>query len=59
MGADKVSATLKGVGHKRFPLFTKKGKGAQNVLSCLEGAGGGGVSFGPAIFPFCSPTPRN
>ena len=30
-----------------------KGGGARNVLPCLEG--GGAKSFGPAIFPFCSP----
>ena len=28
--------------------------GARKVLPCLEG-GGGAKSFGPAIFPFCSP----
>ena len=30
--------------------------GAQHVLPCLEG-GGGTRSFGPAIFPSCSPPP--
>ena len=43
-------ATVMGGGHKRFPPFKR---GAQNVLPCLEG--GGAKSYGPAIFPFCSP----
>ena len=30
-----------------------KGGGAQKVVPCLEG--GGAKSFGPVIFPFCSP----
>ena len=29
--------------------------GVWKVLPCLEG--GGAKSFGPAIFPFCSPPP--
>ena len=41
-GAQKVSTLSKG--------------GAQKVLPCLEGRGGGGANkFEPAIFPFCSP----
>ena len=59
MGADKVSPTLKGAGRKRFPLFTKKGRGHKTCYPVLRGRWGGGVSFGPVIFPFCSPTPRN
>ena len=47
-----------------FPLFKERwGGGAEKVLLCLEGwggGGGGGTSFGPTIFPFCSPRlPRN
>ena len=38
-------------GRKKFPPFKIE---AQKVLPCLEG-GGGAKSFGPAIFPFCSP----
>ena len=37
-------------GHKKFPHFKR---GANKVVSCLEG--GGAKSFGPTIFPFCSP----
>ena len=33
----------------------KTGWGARTVLPCLEGGGGGAKSFGPTIFPFCSP----
>ena len=55
----EVLAILKlgrGGERKKNPLF-KEG-GGQKVLSCLDGGGGGGgakKSFGPAVFPFCSP----
>ena len=60
-GAEKVLVMLKG-GHKKFwgrfyPVawcFSHIVGGARKVLPCLEG-GGGAKSFGPAIFPFCSP----
>ena len=43
-----------GGGTKRF--HSLKGGGVKNVVSCLEGGGGGGANkFGPVIFPFCSP----
>ena len=46
-----VLAILKGGGARS--LLSLKG-GPRKVLPCLEG-GGGTKSFGPAIFPFCSP----
>ena len=70
-GAEKVLAVLKGghkqfwrniyvavlailkQGRKKFPLFKR---GVHKVLPCLDGGGGGTTSFGPATFPFCSPT---
>ena len=70
-GAEKVLAMLKGghkkflgsfyvvasrfshiVGGGTKSFHSLKG-GAPKVLPCLEG--GGAKSFGPAIFPFCSP----
>ena len=44
---------------KKFPLFKKKrggGGGRKKFYTVLRG-GGGAKSFGPAIFPFCSPPP--
>ena len=45
----------RGGGAKSFLPLKKKGGGTQKVVSCLEGRGA--KSFGPAIFPFCSPPP--
>ena len=67
-GAEKVLAKLKGgttsfevvlistlKGGPTFPPFKSwaGGGGAQQVLPCLEGCGA--ETFGPAIYPFCSP----
>ena len=48
-------AILKG-GAKSF--HSLKGGGGAKVLPCLKG-GGVAKGFGPAIFSFCSPPPRN
>ena len=45
-----------GGGHEKFPLF-KRGRGAK-TFTVLRG-GGNAKSFGPVIFPLCSPPPRN
>ena len=47
----EVLAIVMGGGRKKFPSFKRGG------AKCFTLSGGGGVtkSFGPAIFPFCSP----
>ena len=54
----EVLATVMGGGEGAKSFNLLKGGGAQTVLLCLEG-GGGGKSFGPAIFPFFNTPPRN
>ena len=48
----EVLAIVMGGGRKKCPPF-KRGA-YKKVLTCYEG---GAKSFGPAIFPFCSPPP--
>ena len=52
-GGGEVLAILKGEVKKVSTLY-KKGGGGGKVLPSRRG---GAKSFGPAIFPFCSPPP--